>query len=603
MCGIVGFINQENKNFNWEKILENMTREIKHRGPDAKGFYINKNIKFGHRRLIVVDPEGGKQPMIFKNLVIIYNGEIYNTQEVKKKLINLGENNFKTYSDTEIIIRSYARWKSDCVKYLDGIFAFAIYDQQEQKIFLARDRFGVKPLFYFFDQKNFAFSSEIKSLLVFPKVSSHVDRDGLQELLAIGPARTHGNGIFKDIKELEPGKFLEAKIFGDKIKLNKKKYFELEYREHKESLEQTAEHVYYLVKRAVKKQLISDVPIGCFLSGGLDSSIISFFAAQENKNLKTFSLDFKNNEIYFEKFADKKFQVESDNIWAKKMHEFINSDHNKIILDSRETGINLERAMIMRDLPGMADIDSSLMLFCREIKKNITVGLSGECADEIFGGYPWFYREDLKTQDNFPWSRDIKLRSSVLKINLDLENYSREKYITALNNTPEFFEKDQNEKYIRDLTYLNIIYFMSNLLERKDRMSMANGLEVRVPFCDHELVNYVFNIPWKIKFYNQREKGILRLAFKNILPDKILWRKKNPYPKSFVPEYTNLVFKMLDHELKNNILSEILDRDKIFELIYNKHPWYGQLMSGAQLAGYFYQIARWLKKYKIKLKI
>jgi len=596
MCGIAGFVS-ENNNIN-NKVLFNMLDEIKHRGPDAQGIYINNNLRFGHKRLIVIDPDGGVQPMIYKNnkgfeTVIIYNGEIYNTQEVKKKLISLGAE-FKTNSDTEIVLNSYAYLGSKSLDYLNGIFAFAIYDQEKQKIFLARDRFGVKPLFYYYDynKKDFVFASEIKSIFKFPGIKKNITRDSLREILSIGPIRMPNNKIFDNINELEPGYFLEL----ENNNLKKSCYFKLKYEPHKENLKETADHVYYLLNKAIKNQLNSDVPLGTFLSGGLDSSIISAIAKKNIKDLNTFSLSFKNNNKYF---LGSIFQPDSDDLWVQKVKDFIKSNHHEIILDPIDTAKTLEKAMQMRDFPGMADIDSSLLLFCEQIKKHVTVALSGECADEIFGGYPWFYRDDLNLNKNyFPWIQDISIRESILKINLDLKNYAQEKYLEAIKNAPEFPEDNPQEKKMRDLFYLNINYFMANLLERKDRMSMANGLEVRVPFCDHELIQYVFNIPWQIKFYNNQEKAILRLAIenKNLLPKEIIWRKKSPYPKTYDPAYTKLVCDMLKTELKNNnLLSEIIDTKKLFDLAKTKTPWFGQLMSGPQLIGYFFQLSRWLE--------
>lgn len=590
MCGIAGFLTNNNS-FDKQKVLNKMLEKIKHRGPDADGIYVNKNLYFGHKRLIVLDPERGAQPMIHKkkfNYVITYNGEIYNIKQIKKKLLDLNIP-IETNCDTELVLKSYVYLGDNFLDYLNGIFAFAIYDEEKQKIFLARDRFGVKPLFYYFDQKNFVFASEIKSLFEFPNIEKKISFNGLQEIFALSPARTFGNAIFDNIQELEPGFYLELK----NNNLIKKRYFKLKYMPHTENIDQTAEHVYFLLKQAVERQLNSDVPLGTFLSGGLDSSIISAIAKEKINDLKTFSLSFEDNQKYFSKSI---LQPDSDDFWAKKMCEFLKTDHYEITLNNFDLANNLEPAFFMRDLPGMGDVDSSLLLFCKEIKNYVTVALSGECADEIFGGYPWFYRNDLSLDNNFfPWMQNFDDRENLLKINLDLKNYAREKYLNLLKDAPEFPENNPEEKNERDLFYLNINYFMGNMLERKDRMSMANGLEVRVPFCDHELVEYVFNIPWKIKFYNQREKGILRRAIeiqnKNILPQEIIWRKKNPYPKTYHPEYEKLIFKLLKQKLKDNSLNQIIDTKKLFKLIKQKKPWYGQLLSGPQLASYFFQIA------------
>jgi asparagine synthase (glutamine-hydrolysing) len=607
MCGIAGFINNNIiYNYNNKTILENMINKLEHRGPDEKGFYIKNKICFGHKRLIVIDPIGGKQPMMLrendKDIVIIYNGELYNTNEVRNKLIKQGQR-FISYSDTEVILKSYICWNKNCLEHLDGIFAFAIYDERSKKIFMARDRFGVKPLFFYLNNNSFAFASEIKSIFEFNDIKAIVDKEGLQELFALGPMHTPGKTVFKDIYELKPGCFLELDINNFKIK--QERYFKLYYKEHKENIQETSDHIFFLLNNAIKKQLVSDIPVGTFLSGGVDSSIISAIAAKEKKFLNTFSLSFTDNDKYFDEFANKKFQLSLDDVWVKKVADYIKSSHKNIIIDSNTMAYALERAMIARDMPGMADIDSSLMLFCKEIKKHVTVALSGECADEIFGGYPWFYRESMQNNNNFPWLNNIKVRESVFKMDLDLEKYSQVKYQEAINDAP-YFPKDINDKherYIRNLFYINIVYFMNNMLERKDRMSMASSLEVRVPFCDHKLVEYVFNIPWKIKFYNNIEKYILRLSCdkKLLIPQEVLWRKKNPYPKTFDPNYTSLIIKMLSDELINSPLLEIINKQKLFDLIDNKTPWYGQLMSGPQLAGYFYQVSRWMRHYKINL--
>ncbi|MDR1150032.1 MAG: asparagine synthase (glutamine-hydrolyzing) [Clostridiales bacterium] len=596
MCGIAGFLTKEN-NFQKEKILKNMINCITHRGPDQEGIFIKDNIFFGHKRLAIIDVQNGKQPMsTYDNkLIIIYNGEIYNSDDIKKDLLKQNLN-LKTNCDTEIVLKSYLLWGNKCVNYLNGIFAFAILDLINKKIFLARDRFGVKPLFYHFDKNNFVFASEIKSILKFPNITTDIKKDDLRELFAIGPSRTHGNAIFKDISELKPGYILEFDLSNHKIKF--KKYFELKHQEHKENIYETAEHVRILLTKAIKRQLVSDVPVGYFLSGGLDSSIISAVASQEYKNIDTFSLDFLDNKKYFSKSL---LQPENDEYYAKYMANYLNSNHHEIILSPKELADNLEKSLVMRDLPGMADVDSSLLKFCGEIKNYVTVALSGECSDEIFGGYPWFYNKIyLDNKDNFPWISQN--RNDLFNIKLDLENYSREKYLEEIKKIPENPDDDTQDKFIKKLTFLDINYFMANLLERKDRMSMANGLEVRVPYCDHELVNYVFNIPWRYKFYNQQEKSILKLAFKKIIPEKILSRKKNPYPKTFHEDYKNILVSLLDKKFKeSSLFSEIINREKVFEFANKKLSYYGQLMSGTQVLAYFYQVALWFDIYKINI--
>jgi len=610
MCGIAGFVTHDA--YKKEEQLNSMLKSIAHRGPDAEGKYIKDNVALGHRRLIVVDPEGGKQPMIYtingKNIVLIYNGELYNTEKIRIELKRNGHV-FKSHSDTEVLLHAYIEWGVNCLSRLNGIFAFAVLDERDNSIFIARDRFGVKPLFYHFSPNNlFAFASEIKALLKCEGISSKVDREGFLELMSIGPARTPGCGIFKDIKELPPAHFM---IYSDG-NITIKKYFELKYEEHRENVTDTAYHLKTLLIQAIDRQLVSDVPLGTFLSGGLDSSIITALTAdsyrKQHSILDTFSLDFEENEKYFKSSL---FQPDSDRLWVEKMVQREGTHHHNIIISNRDTAKTLKIAMQMRDLPGMADIDSSLYLLCKEVKKTVTVGISGECADEVFGGYPWFYRHELYTDGLFPWSGDMRLRQSMLnpkyREKLNLEEFARYRYKETLKSCPDFEGKDFAEKKSREMFHLNIIYFMGNLLERKDRMSMANGLEVRVPYCDHELVQYVWNIPWDIKFYNQREKGILRLAMKDFLPDDILWRKKSPYPKTYHPDYTKIVSGLLLKETEDSLspIWEILDKEEVLKLVNNQSstPWYGQLMSGPQLCAYLLQMAMWLREYRINIEI
>jgi len=607
MCGIVGFFEKgANKK---EKLLYEMTGTLEHRGPDEEGFYINESVALGHKRLIVIDPEGGKQPMIHKrvgkDVVIVYNGELYNTDELRDELLKLGYK-FNSHSDTEVLLKSYIEWGSYCLEKINGIFAFAVYDSRDNSLFLARDRFGVKPLFYHVSDGLFAFASEMKALLKHDKISSRVDHEGLCELLAIGPARTAGCCIFKDISEVKPGYFVyykDGKLINDR-------YYSIPYRPHTESLTETAHHLRELVIKAVNRQLVSDVPLGTFMSGGLDSGIITAIAQkkylEEGRVLDTFSIDFIENDIYFKHSI---FQPERDNYWINRMVQTYKLNHHEIILDPIETAYEIEMSMKLRDLPGMADIDSSLYLACRVMKEHVTVGISGECADEIFGGYPWFYRPELKTKDTFPWSNDVSFRqgmlSGKLKEKLDLVEFTKQRYKEAIADVPPYEGDDEDERQKRELFYLNITYFMANLLERKDRMSMGRGLEVRVPFCDHELLEYVFNIPWRMKFHNEREKGLLRLAMEGLLPEDILWRKKSPFPKTYHVEYEKLVYGMLQREIseKGTLFTEIIDKNFALNVLEKdiERPFFGQLMKGPQLAAYLVQLSLWLKEYNVDI--
>lgn len=529
MCGIAGWIDF-NKNLKERKnIINNMSNTLVNRGPDAGGIYLKENICLIHRRLIVIDPENGIQPMIIKNgnieYTLVYNGELYNTEELRKDLLNCGYS-FKGHSDTEVLLTAFIEWGELCLERLNGIYAFAIWNNKEQKLFIARDRMGVKPLFFYHYNEGFIFASEIKTLLTNPLIKPIIDKEGLSEIFLLGPGRTSGNGVIKNIYELKPAEY----GFFDKNGLKIQKYWYIKAKEHTDNVKNTIEKVRFLIIDSVKNQLISDVPLCCFLSGGLDSSIISKLAADEyaknNKGpLNTYSVDYKDNQKYFSKNI---FQPNSDKDYIKIMVDEIKSNHHEVLLENAELAEHLDEALIARDLPGMADIDSSLLLFCREIKKDFTVAVSGECADEIFGGYPWYHNKDILFEDTFPWSRSLDIRQGILK-NGFLQNgeyYVKQKYIDTINETDVLPNDSNLNKRMRQMFMLNINWFMQTLLDRKDRMSMYNGLEVRVPFCDHRIVEYAYNIPWEIKSFKGREKGIVREAMRGLLPDEILWRKK-----------------------------------------------------------------------------
>ncbi|MGA8942370.1 MAG: asparagine synthase (glutamine-hydrolyzing) [Thermoactinomyces sp.] len=614
MCGITGWIDFTKDLTREKKILQQMNRTLANRGPDAEGTWFSPHAAFGHQRLIVIDPEGGVQPMVKikdgRKFVITYNGQLYNMEELRLKLLSLGHS-LSTRSDTELILTAYIQWGEECPGYLNGIFAFAIWDEQRQTCFMARDRIGVKPLFYTKVGDSFLFGSELKSLLAHPSVEPVIDDQGLAELLVMGPARTPGCGIFKNVYELCPGHYLQFGRDG----IRTEAYWELTSRHHEDDLETTAGKVRELFEDAVKRQLVSDVPVGTLLSGGLDSSAISACAAkvfqeEQRGTLHTFSVDYIDNDKYFHV---NEFQPNSDAPWAELMAERIQSEHHVVMLDNFELFDSLIKAMEARDLPGMADVDASLLLFSREIRKEIKVVLSGESADEVFGGYPWFHREEMVNADTFPWARLVAKRipfiSPEIKKRIRPLEYVEARYQEALSEVPRLSEDNAVEARMREMFYLNLTRWMPTLLDRKDRMSMACGLEVRVPFCDHHLVEYVWNIPWRIKKYGNREKGLLRYALRDLLPREIVERKKSPYPKTHHPDYLRLMKKQIRQLLDTPSapLFQVLDRREV-ENFMNQDltqlhlPWFGQLMNVPALLAYWWQLNEWMKRYKVVIK-
>ncbi len=608
MCGIAGEINFKN-GISRKDYHDKMLYSMKRRGPDENGIFTHENAVMLHSRLSVIDPENGKQPMILekghKKYIICYNGELYNTNEIRNELLGLGET-FKTKSDTEVVLKAYMHFGENCLSKFNGIFALAVYEPNDKRLFLARDKMGVKPLFYAIRDGSLIFGSELKTILLCPKVRPEIDKNGIAELLFIGPGRTPGQGVFKDVFEIKAG---NCAIF-DERGLKVKEYFKLLDKENNDPTATVIEKVRFLVTDSIKRQLVSDVPVGTFLSGGLDSSIISAVANEHFKEngykLKTFSLEYKDNSKYFK---SSKFQPNSDEEYIKIMQNYLGSEHINVVLDTADVVDALYKAVDARDLPGMADVDSSLLLFCKEIKKHVTVALSGECADEIFGGYPWYRDEKIRSKYGFPWAQSTEYRESFLKDELKNllcgSDYVNERYEQTIAAASKRENISPLEARMREMVNLNTNWFMQTLLDRKDRMSMYTGLEVRVPFCDYKIAEYLYTVPWEIKNLSGREKGLLRTAMEGVLPESILWRKKSPYPKTHNPAYFEAVKNILRDILSNpsSPIFDIINKKSLEALLETdrSEPWYGQLMTTPQTIAYMISLNYWLEKFSVQI--
>lgn len=616
MCGIAGYIDWGQDAGEHAATLDSMEKKLTFRGPDAGAVWLGERAGFAHRRLIVIDPEGGAQPMTRTvgphSFTIVYNGELYNMDEIRSALAAAGHT-FLSRSDTELLLLAYAQWGQACVDRLNGIFAFAVWDHNRELLFAARDRLGVKPLYYAHKGSTFVFGSEIKALLCHPSVSRDVDAQGLAELLFIGPARTPGLAVFRDVRELRPGHCLTLSREG----LHVNAYWRLVSCPHADDFAASAARVRELLEDAVTRQLVSDVPLATLLSGGLDSSVVSAIAAQAlqtagRDTLHTYSVDFRDMDRFFEANS---FQTGRDAPWVTRVADYLQTVHHDIVLDTPQLVEEQLRSLAARDLPGMADIDISLYLFCKEIKRGATVALSGEAADEVFGGYPWFHRAEALAADTFPWSLRLKERMSVyapeLLAQLRPEEYVRDRYREALAEVPRLPGESAQAARIREISYLNITRFLPTLLERKDRMSMAASLEVRVPFCDHRLVEYVWNIPWEIRAQGGTPKALLREAARGWLPDDVIDRKKSPYPSTPHPAYLDGVRDRLQTILadRSSPLLELVSRDGVEDWITASYgrlehrPWFGQIMGTPQMFDYLVQIDAWLREYDVNLKL
>lgn len=604
MCAIAGILGLETKEETVQRMLKTMSR----RGPDGSGVFREGDVCMLHTRLAVIDPQGGRQPMAVshggEDYILIYNGELYNTPELRRELTALGHR-FEGHSDTEVVLHSYVQWGEDCVDRLNGIFAFAVWEGEGRRLFLARDRIGVKPLFYALHRGGLLFASEIKTLLCFPGFRAELDARGAGELLLLGPGRLCGSGVFRGVREVEPG----CCGFWEEGRLRLRRYWKLRDREHRESFDETAEQVRFLVTDAIRRQTVSDVPIGTFLSGGLDSSIITAVCAgelaKEGKQLPTFSVDYRDSARYF---RPNDFQPEADGRYIRLMRQHADTDHSDVILSAQQLYEALEEATLARDLPGMADVDASMLAFCREVRPKVTVALSGECADEIFGGYPWYRDPRIRQQAGFPWAQNTAQRAALLAPDaagkLNAEEFVMDYCGSICAESDILPENSPRERRMKELVNLNFRCFMQTLLDRKDRMSMYSALEVRVPFCDYRIAEYLYAVPWDYKDWEGREKGLLRHAMNGLLPREVLHRKKSPYPKTFDPEYTRLVEERLLMLLEENgPLFALVSKDAVKNLLGQEHPWpwYGQLMRRPQTMAYFLQLDQWLKHYRVEL--
>ena len=602
MCGIAGMVGLPYQEHSLKEMMKTMLR----RGPDSNGVVRKDGAVLLHSRLAIVDPEGGKQPMELccagECYTIVYNGELYNTREVKSELIALGHS-FRGHSDTEVVLHAYAQWKEECLHKFNGIFGFGVWEQYRKRLFLARDRMGVKPLFYTLKDRGILFASELKTILASGLVKPALDAEGAAQLLLMGPGRIPGSGVFRDILELEPG---WCGSF-ENGKWHPRQYWKLKDREHRESFEETAEQVRFLVTDAIKRQMVSDVPLGTFLSGGLDSSLISSVCAKElGQPLDTFSVDYENNDKYF---VPGKFQPDSDNSYIEIMQSYLGSDHHWTVLGAQELADTLEEATIARDLPGMADVDFSLLAFCKRIRPRVKMALSGECADEIFGGYPWYRDPEVRALEGFPWAQNTALRSSFLapsvKEKIDPTEFVMEQYKKTLRESDVLPEASAQERRVKEMVNLNMRHFMQTLLDRKDRMSMYCGLEVRVPFCDYRIAEYLYGVPWEYKDHQGREKGLLRYAMGQYLPQAVLHRKKSPYPKTWDPAYQSIMEGRVKALLEdqNAPIFQIVKPEALHTLLGDSYtwPWYGQLMRVPQTMAYMLQIDFWMRHYQVEV--
>lgn len=610
MCSINGCVDLERPYTINAAEVRAAGRAMAHRGPDAHGEFFAPCVGFYHNRLAVMDVARGAQPMQATHrgvtYTIVYNGEIYNTRELRAALRREGAI-FLTDCDTEVVLWSYIVWREECPKHLNGIFAFAVYDPAVPQVFFARDRFGVKPFFYARCGSKFYFASEVKGLLAHADVSPCITQEGLWQLLFLTPVTLPGSGVFRDVRELLPACAACLTCEG----LSTWQYWHLQAAVCEDTPAEAAERVRALLEDAVERQLQSDVPLAVLLSGGLDSSAITALAAKKlaarGVRLSTYSFEYEGNR---ESFRPSLFQPAGDDAFAAALAAELGTDHTVLTAPTEAVAAGLPAATLARDLPGQADIDSSLLWYCREIKTRHTVLLSGECSDEIFGGYPWFYRPEMLQRDFFPWMHDPLARAGLFAQSVARPReglaYLREVCRASVSDCPVVDGEAAEDRTARIATWLSTRYFMANLLARKDRMSMHSAVEVRVPFADHRILEYAFNLPWRIKFEGEVEKAVLRRAMEigGALPARILWRKKSPYPKTHNPAYERAVRRMLEQRLQDpgSFLAQSIDKKQLDALLEGEGgTWFGQLMARPQLIAWLCQLSDFLEGYHVQL--
>jgi asparagine synthase (glutamine-hydrolysing) len=611
MCGVVGWVDLERDLSAERPLMQRMAATLACRGPDAEGFWLSAHAAFAHRRLAVIDLEGGKQPMVQAlapdaDYALTYSGEVYNFVELREELERLGHA-FQTRSDTEVVLRAYMQWGAACVERLNGMFAFGVWDGARQELFLARDRLGIKPLFYAVRGSTLLFASEPKALLAHPAVAGEVDDEGLAELLVMGPLRTPGRGVFRGIDELRPAFALR---FGRKG-AQPFRYWQLESAVHVDDLDTTAAKIRSLLDDIVRRQLVSDVPICTLLSGGLDSSAVTAlaartFAREGRGRVSTYSVALRDAERYF---VPTDIQPSLDTPWVEKVVTAFGTDHRTVTVDTPDLLEHFLAPLFARDLPSLGEMDVSLYILFREIKKTHTVAVSGESADEVFGGYPWFHSQEAIEAEDFPWTQVeggcVEFLEPRLALRLRPVEYVRERYREAIAETPVLPDEAPTARRMREILYLNQTRFLLMLLDRKDRMSMASGLEVRVPFCDHRLVQYAWNIPWPMKSWRGREKGILRHALEGVLPEDLLWRKKSAYPSMVNPRYTAAVKERLERILADPAapIRPLLDVARLRESMAGPpvETALPGLRGPARTWSYLIQLDEWFRRYRVSI--
>jgi asparagine synthase (glutamine-hydrolysing) len=575
MCGITGFVDFTPAAEDRAGLVEAMTATMHRRGPDDQRTWLDDRVALGVRRLSVVDIEGGVQPMVAaepggRPVALAYTGEVFNCDELRAELRSHGHT-FRTTSDTEVVLAAFRQWGPACAERLLGMFAFAVWDGRAEELHLVRDRFGIYPMYYAEVPGGFTFGSAQKALLAHPAVRPDVDADGLRAIVDF--VKAPENGVFAAMREVRAGTTVR---FG-RAGLSISRYWNPPARPHEDDLDTTIGTVRELLEDSVRRQLHSDVPLGSFLSGGLDSSALAALAVRQpgGEGLRTYSIDFAGHDKVFT--ADE-VRSTPDYPFVAKMAEFLGTDHTRVVVTPEELMDPAVRTEVLRarDVPtSLGDLDTSLLQLCKRFRQDCTVSLTGDGADELFGGYHWFLDDHYLTTPMLPWLefgrrmagkngfRTTGLLNQDLVDALNSEQAERDLYATAVAEVEHLPGESEVDRRIRVMTHLNLTGYLRIIIDRKDRIGMAVSLEGRVPFLDHRLVEYVHNVPWEMKSFDGREKSLLRAAVRDLLPPSVLYRRKAGYPPIDDPAYDRLLRGLVTELLADGSapIQQFLDLD------------------------------------------
>ncbi|MFF7249328.1 asparagine synthase (glutamine-hydrolyzing) [Embleya sp. NPDC008237] len=611
MCGITGWTDTERDLTAPEHraTAAAMTATMACRGPDADGVWTSAHAVLGHRRLSIIDLDGGRQPMTDTehdpDVVLTYSGEVYNFAELRAELAARGHR-FRTRSDTEVVLRAYLEWGADLAPRLNGMYAFAIWDTRSRELLLVRDRLGVKPLYYHVHPGGVLFGSEPKAVLANPLFQAALDDSGIAELFALPTAPTPGHAVYAGLRQVRAGHVVRADARG----VTESAYWRPPALAHTDDLDTTAAHVRELLRDTVTRQLVADVPLGSLLSGGVDSSAVSALAAEalgrDGAKLDTYSVDFPGADTGFRRTA---WHDSRDEPYARAVAAHLGTRHTTIVVDPDDVRRHEERVLRARDLPGWGEMDVSLHLLFAHVRRHSTVALSGESADEVFGGYPYFRDPAALGHDGFPWLYDRDTPASLLRPEVRERvrpaEYARARYEEALAEVPRLPGEQGADVRVREVSYLALTRWLPALLDRKDRMSMATGLEVRVPFCDHRLVEYVWNVPWSLRFAGGEEKHLLRRAVADLLPAEVVHRRKSAFPANPDPGYAAALRERVADLLadRDAPVFDLVDRAAVTALVEAGRPLPSPRAASSATAGlgYLLGVDAWLRAYHVRV--